>query len=62
MVCGVVLECGVVESDTGRSNPRPPSGSNQAGPSVPHRHLNSTFSLFEFLFEGKVQNFGFSVH
>ena len=54
--------CGIVESNTGRSNPRPASGSNQAGPSVSHRHLDSTFSLFEFLFEGKVQKFVLWVH
>ena len=54
--------CGIVESNTGRSNPRPASGSNQAGPSVSHRHLDSTFSLFEFLFEGKVQNLFFWIH
>ena len=37
--------CGVVSSVTGRSNPRPASGSNQAGPSVPHRHLDSILIL-----------------
>jgi len=51
--------CEVVGPDTGRSNPRPASGSNQAGPGVPYRHLDSAFSLFEFLFEGKVQNLVF---
>ena len=35
--------CEVVGPDTGRSNPRPASGSNQAGPGVPYRHLDSAF-------------------